>query len=189
MPEERRAGPLTIAELARLAGVSARTVRYYIAEGLLPPPAGTGQRRSFTYEHVVRLRAIKRLKESYLPLGEIRRQLAALSLSDMDKLIAEPAEPPPGSAMDYLSRVLASAHEPRSAAISASGKLREGVSPIQMERQATVAGLWQRVNLAPGVELHYQTSQNSRRHAAIAQLIAAAASILADLPSALERDL
>src|SRR5882672_2759069 len=68
---------LTIAELAERAGVTPRTIRYYVAEGLLPPPGGSGQRRVYGQEHLARLEAIRNLKASYLPLHEIRRKLVS----------------------------------------------------------------------------------------------------------------
>ena len=64
-----------IAELARRVGVTPRTVRYYVAEGLLPPAGGQGQRRAYGAEHLRRLEAIRHLKAAYLPLHEIRRRL------------------------------------------------------------------------------------------------------------------
>jgi len=70
---------LTLGELTAAADVSVRTVRYYIAEGLLPPPEGSGPASSYARGHLDRLRLIQRLKESYLPLKEIRRRLSGLS--------------------------------------------------------------------------------------------------------------
>ena len=69
---------MRIGEFAAAAGVSARTVRYYIVEGLLPPPAGVGMGAMYGPEHLDRLRLILRLKDAYLPLREIRRQLTGL---------------------------------------------------------------------------------------------------------------
>ncbi|MDP9366568.1 MAG: MerR family transcriptional regulator, partial [Chloroflexota bacterium] len=69
-------GRLGLKELTEAAGVSVRTVRYYIAEGLLPPPAGAGPGSHYTAAHLDRLRLIARLKAAYLPLKEIRRRLA-----------------------------------------------------------------------------------------------------------------
>lgn len=71
-------GEFGLSELTEAAGVSVRTVRYYIAEGLLPPPVGGGARSAYTTGHLDRLRLINRLKAAYLPLKEIRRQLAGL---------------------------------------------------------------------------------------------------------------
>ena len=69
---------MRIGEFAAAAGVSARTVRYYIVEGLLPPPEGAGLGAMYGPHHLDRLRLILRLKDAYLPLREIRRQLTGL---------------------------------------------------------------------------------------------------------------
>jgi DNA-binding transcriptional MerR regulator len=82
MHDERQQG-MGIAELARRAGVTPRTIRYYVTEGLLPAPAGQGQRRAYGLAHLDRLEAIRELKAAYLPLHEIRRRLG-------DDLIPQP---------------------------------------------------------------------------------------------------
>jgi DNA-binding transcriptional MerR regulator len=79
---------LTLGELTAAADVSVRTVRYYIAEGLLPPPEGSGPGSSYTQGHLDRLRLIQRLKEAYLPLKEIRRRLSGLSDDEVRSLLA-----------------------------------------------------------------------------------------------------
>ena len=75
MSDEIRFG---ISELADAAGVSIRTVRYYITEGLLPPPVTAGAKSYYTEEHRDRLIVIGRLKDAYLPLRAIRQQLAEM---------------------------------------------------------------------------------------------------------------
>ncbi|HEU0113495.1 MAG TPA: MerR family transcriptional regulator [Thermomicrobiales bacterium] len=69
----------SLAELTEAAGVSVRTVRYYISEGLLPPPVGSGPKSYYTRSHLDRLRAIGRMRANYLPLREIRRRLGGMS--------------------------------------------------------------------------------------------------------------
>jgi DNA-binding transcriptional MerR regulator len=78
---------LTLGELTAAADVSVRTVRYYIAEGLLPPPEGSGPGSSYARGHLDRLRLIRRLKEAYLPLKEIRRRLSGLSDDEVRSLL------------------------------------------------------------------------------------------------------
>ena len=78
----------TLQELADAAGVSPRTVRYYIAEGLLPPPEPAGHRTSYTGAHLLRLNLIGLLKEAYLPLKEIRTRLAELRDRDLESALA-----------------------------------------------------------------------------------------------------
>lgn len=73
----------TLDELCALAGVTVRTVRYYIGEGLLPPPTGHGAQARYTQEHLDRLQVIGAMKERYLPLREIRRSLDAMSPRDI----------------------------------------------------------------------------------------------------------
>ena len=79
----------TLQELAGTAGVSIRTIRYYIGEGLLPAPAGAGPQSHYTESHAQRLRAISLLKDRYLPLKEIRRELAGLDEAEIARLIDE----------------------------------------------------------------------------------------------------
>jgi len=79
---------ITLGELTATADVSVRTVRYYIAEGLLPPPEGSGPGSAYTPGHLDRLRLIQRLKEAYLPLKEIRRRLSGLSDDEVRRLLA-----------------------------------------------------------------------------------------------------
>jgi len=119
---EASAPSLTLGELTRAAGVSVRTVRYYIAEGLLPPPVGAGRRSAYAPGHLDRLRLIARWKRAYLPLKEIRRRLAGLDDAAVRRLLAAdqprpasagPADPPPpDSAGDYLARLLGPRPDP-----------------------------------------------------------------------------
>ncbi len=73
----------TLDELCALAGVTVRTVRYYIGEGLLPPPTGRGAATRYTEHHFDRLLVIGAMKERYLPLREIRRTLDTMSARDI----------------------------------------------------------------------------------------------------------
>ncbi len=65
----------SIGELADLAGVSRRTVRYYIQRGLLPAPDGAGRGSRYTQRHLDALIEIRRLQESGIPLPEIAARL------------------------------------------------------------------------------------------------------------------
>jgi DNA-binding transcriptional MerR regulator len=65
-----------IGDLADLGGVSRRTVRYYVQEGLLPAPLGVGRGNHYGPEHLDRLLRVKALQEAGRTLEEIRRELA-----------------------------------------------------------------------------------------------------------------
>lgn len=93
---------MTLGELTEAADVSVRTVRYYIAEGLLPPPEGAGPASSYSAGHLHRLQLIQRLKAAYLPLKEIRRRLSGLDDDEIQGLLAEgdAARPSPATTVN-----------------------------------------------------------------------------------------
>lgn len=70
-------------ELSKLANVTPRTVRYYIAEDILPPPMIGGRNATYSQEHLDRLIAIGAMKDMYLPLREIRHRLNTLTPEQM----------------------------------------------------------------------------------------------------------
>ncbi|MEO8272461.1 MAG: MerR family transcriptional regulator [Chloroflexota bacterium] len=102
-------GNYAISELAGLAGATPRTIRYYVAQGLLPAPIGVGSGAHYTDDHLARLRLIRRLQRQHQPLSEIRERVSALSEGDIVDLLAaeDPSEPPPSSALEYLRGLLA----------------------------------------------------------------------------------
>jgi DNA-binding transcriptional MerR regulator len=62
-----------IGDLASLGGVSRRTVRYYVQEGLIPAPLGVGRGNHYTAEHLDQLLRVKAMQEAGRTLDEIRR--------------------------------------------------------------------------------------------------------------------
>jgi DNA-binding transcriptional MerR regulator len=83
----------TLTVLAGAAGVTPRTVRYYISQGLLPTPVGQGPGAHYTSAHLDRLRLIRRLADEHLPLARIRQELAALDDLEVAGLVAEAEVP------------------------------------------------------------------------------------------------
>jgi DNA-binding transcriptional MerR regulator len=81
-------------ELATAAGVSPRTVRYYVQRGLLPAPHFRGKDTSYDRDHLLRLRVIRRLQEAYLPLEAIAVELATRTPAELSA-IASGAAPKP----------------------------------------------------------------------------------------------
>jgi DNA-binding transcriptional MerR regulator len=65
-------GRFGIDELADLGGVSRRTVRYYVQEGLLPAPLGVGRGRHYDQSHLDRLLDVKARQEAGQSLDDIR---------------------------------------------------------------------------------------------------------------------
>ena len=104
---------MNINELATASGVTTRTIRYYVEQELLPNPE-YGYPAQYTTEHLQRLALIRRLKEEYLPLDEIKTMLQGLNADELAALLTEhTANPPPAkaatlltSAGDYINQVL-----------------------------------------------------------------------------------
>jgi DNA-binding transcriptional MerR regulator len=67
---------MTLGEIAEASGIPARTIRFYIARGLLDGPVKGGRGAAYTREHLARLERIQRLQVEGRTLAEIARLLA-----------------------------------------------------------------------------------------------------------------
>jgi Ca-activated chloride channel family protein len=137
-------------ELARQAGVSARTVRYYVQRGLLHAPVFRGRDTVYSNEHLLRLRAIRRLQEQFLPLDAIQRELERCSPAELHTLAAGPDE---------------------AGSTTAGPSVRRQLIPTSLLQRPTsihdASERWQRWELAPGLELHLseRADVETRRYA------------------------
>jgi DNA-binding transcriptional MerR regulator len=69
-----RTGKYTAEQLAELAGLPLRTVRYYVQEELIDPPLGLGRGSHFDDKHLDQLKRIKLLQTAGFDLKVIREQ-------------------------------------------------------------------------------------------------------------------
>jgi DNA-binding transcriptional MerR regulator len=139
-----------ISELADLAGVTPRTVRFYIQQGLLPSPGQTGPGTRYGLGYVSRLRLIRRLQREHLPLAEIRKRLAGLDEAAVEAVL-ESAEATPSSAVDYVRTVLGSAVPAPPSAAGSPPPLSAMPSP---RKPTSDRSQWERIALTDDVELH-----------------------------------
>jgi DNA-binding transcriptional MerR regulator len=79
--------PYILADLARLADVTTRTIRYYVAQGLLPSPEAAGPATRYGEGHLARLLLIKRLQREHLPLAGIRVRLERMGDEEVRALL------------------------------------------------------------------------------------------------------
>src|SRR5512134_50252 len=109
MPDE----PYTLSDLASLADVTPRTIRYYVAQGLLPSPDAAGPATRYGEGHLVRLRLIRRLQRDHLPLSEIRARLEHMGEDEIELLLneaqAQPSPPAPAETLAYVQDLMAQA--------------------------------------------------------------------------------
>ena len=204
MPDDLR---YSIAELAALAGVTPRTVRYYLAQGLIPSPGATGPGVKYGDEVLDRLRLIRRLQREHLPLAEIRSRLAGLDGGDIARLTSAAAGPSrpserdidaPDSALDYIRRLLepppvrqsllrrmAVGEAPAQPLIPSSSAMRsvapptpEATEPPGIERSQ-----WERITLAQDVELHVRRPLPRPISRKVDRLVTIARELLEEDPS------
>jgi len=158
-------------ELCARAEVTARTVRYYIQQGLLPAPDAQGPATRYGRGHLDRLLLIRQLQKEHQPLAEIRAQLEGLRDQDVRRLLSRPSKRPT-SAVDYVRSVLGgSSHE-----LSSS---RTFASPGPAVRLSTpVKSQWERISLAPDVELHVRRPLTREANRRVEKLLDLARQIL-----------
>ena len=147
----------TLSDLSLRTGVSPRTIRFYIQQGLMPSPDGMGPRAAYQEESLLNLLLIRLWQSQFLPLAEIRVRLGALSNDEKQAVLAGAAkgEAPPmmrleercapaaeGSAGDYATQALAAG------ATHARTHTTQAVGP------APGRSTWERLVLSPDVELH-----------------------------------
>ena len=127
---ERRQPKYSLLELAGLAGVAPRTVRYYLTERLVPAPLGRGRGRHYDDAHLNRLRKIRYYQSLGMELEAIRRLFENhYATGALDR-----GEPPPMLAFEATA-----VEEPAFVPALAAG---------------VGATHWTRLELAPGFELH-----------------------------------
>ncbi len=103
MPNESE---YSIGELAAMAGVTPRTIRYYVSIGLLASPGQAGPQTRYGDSHLARLRLIRKLQREHLPLGEIAQRLDGLDEEAVEQALeAGEADDAPGSALDYIRQL------------------------------------------------------------------------------------
>lgn len=152
---------MLIGELARKANVSVRTIRYYIAEGLLAAPQARGRFATYNEDALLRLQVIRQLKEAFLPLREIRERLAGLSTAEVRNLASElekkpaPSQPSRSLALDYIDRLTAQKDAPRQKMAAIPGRYQTPpvVKPAPQPRQRNQPEQWRHYRVAPGIVL------------------------------------
>ena len=103
----------SLADLAAASGLQPRTIRSWVAQGLLPAPLNRGPNARYPAETLIRLLAIRAMREVLRkPLAEIRQELLVATPETLQALAdkagglsPEPTEMASGaasSALDYI---------------------------------------------------------------------------------------
>lgn len=83
----------TMTQLEELTGFSARTIRYYIQEGLIGPAFGRGPSATYDRDQFLRLMRVAELKTEFPALDQIRERLNGISTADLEAHFAVRAGP------------------------------------------------------------------------------------------------
>ena len=191
----------TLTDLAKLAGVSTRAVRYYIAQGLLPSPTQAGPNSRYSDEHLERLRKIRRLQAAHLPLAEIRHLLEQLTteevtaLSDATTSYDDLAS---DTALDYIESLLRPRPVEGPASIESRVFARRALPAAAIDSMPPSAAplpaaplpapakpstepdraQWERITLDPDIELHVRRPLTRQLSKQVERLIAIARELL-----------
>lgn len=171
-------------ELSEGADVTPRTVRYYIAQGLLPAP-GAGPKARYDDRHVKRLRLVRELQRQHLPLSEIRGRLQMLDDHDIDRLLDIAQASPASSAIDYIHSVIDA--RPAYRALMAALPPPTGVLPPQSPSPAPPdssvgRSQWERLALTQDIELHIRRPLSRHQNRQVERLVAFARQLLQEDP-------
>jgi DNA-binding transcriptional MerR regulator len=172
LPEFAQAGARIIADLefeqARGTVTSVpdeRTIRYYLAEGLIQSPEEKqGTASVFSYLNLLQLLTIKKLQTEHLPIRKIRDLVAGKTEPELETLLG--VSGPLGSkksresdAKRYLEALLAPSQSldyapPPDGLVAAAAPMTQAPAPPP---QAAQSYSWQRVEIEPGLELHIRS--------------------------------
>ena len=127
-----------------------RTIRYYLAEGLIQTPEEKqGTASVFSYLHLLQLLTVKKLQAEHLPIRKIRELVAGKGEPEFETLLG--VRGPSGKkteAKRYLESLLA-------AGPAAPPTARAASAPPPQQLDASPS--WQRVEIEPGLELHIRS--------------------------------
>ena len=121
------------------AAPSARSIRFYVANGLLARPEGTGTSATYNYRHFLQLLAIKIRQREGVTLDAIRKEMAEFT----------------GDALE------------RRVAASLASSLGTTVETRREATDDESAPSWRRVSVAEGVELHVGDDSPASRDEAL----------------------
>ena len=171
--------------------MTARTVHFYMQQGLLPAAGIPGPGARYGEGHVGRLRLIRLLKKQHLPLAEIGKRLKGLTDDEVGLLLKEAKARPRtqgGSALEYVRGVLgeqkapasefrAALHAPRMwmnalPSPSSAFMTRSGVEPGRSQ--------WERFTLTDGIELHVRRPLARSAQRQLDTILAAARGVFGD---------
>lgn len=183
----------SLADLAAASGIEARTIRSWVAQGLLPAPLTRGPAARYPADTLERLLAVRVMRDLLgMPMAEIRRELLVASpdqvrayagragdLTTATRPSPTPAQPAPAvsSALDYISqlraRVQTEAPSPVPPAAPVAPPPVRGFEALELRlaqgqfepARKSRAEEWLRIPVTPDVELAVRAPVDAEQRA------------------------
>ena len=157
---------LSLKELCDDSGIPERTVRYYIANGIIPPAPRSGPGVRYPRTHLTRLKLIRKWQEEGLPLDQIRKLLADLTDVEVERL---DNREPSSTATDYVKKV--------------PGRATSRLAPQPPEPDDPIARAhWERFAVDDDVEIHVRRPLSHTKSRRVEALVREARRILRETP-------
>lgn len=183
---------LDLAELAAAAGVTPRTVRYYVQQGLLPSPGTRGPGTKYDRALLDRLHLIRRLQKLHWPLSKIRERLESLDEEGVQQALSEPVEHPPpvgesDTALTYVRALLEPGtgkqpSEPPAAVAQLRGLVFGKQELAQQSKRGwqVTKSNWERIRLTNDIELNVRRPLSREDNKKVDRLLEAAKDIFSE---------
>lgn len=132
-----------------------RTIRYYMAEGLIQTPGEKqGTASLFGYLNLLQLLTVKKLQAEHLPIRKIRELVAGKSEQELEMLLGVGSVAAKKTRESDAKRYLESLLAPESAP---PPMLADAAPPPPAPQKFDQSASWQRVEIEPGLELHIRS--------------------------------
>lgn len=132
-----------------------RTIRYYMAEGLIQTPGERqGTASLFGYLNLLQLLTVKKLQAEHLPIRKIRELVAGKSEQELEMLLGVGGVAAKKSRDTDAKRYLESLLAPE---LAPPPMLASAAPPPPPPQKFDQSASWQRVEIEPGLELHIRS--------------------------------
>ena len=142
-----------------------RTIRYYLAEGLIQTPEEKqGTASVFGYLHLLQLVTVKKLQAEHLPIRKIRELVQGKNEQELEILLGIGAAAGKKSRESEAKRYLETLLTPSPAQVvrptlAAASRSRQTAASPPSQPQDSHS--WQRVEIEPGLELHIRSDYST----------------------------
>lgn len=155
----------SLKELAELTGIQARTIRSYIAKGLLQGPLSRGRNARYSRHHLDRLREIQVLKARGMSLEEIRRGRLHARWSprpEEDRSEFPHANPAPAWPTRLRRDTEGIEETGQDAPLPRLLRILQGAVSTRAAHRGSRAELWTQVEVTPEIQLQVRGEMSER---------------------------